>query len=142
MTRLRASRTGDGVRHALEHFETAIGLDPKYALAYLGLADCYVVLGHYGWRMPREAASAGKAAALRALELDERMSDAHATLGAIKTAPECDWDGAARAFDRAIELAPNDGKMRNWYANHLACLGRLDDAVWQAKRAADSIRSI
>jgi len=130
-------RTGDGVRRSLDHFRTAIAIDPAYALAYLGIADCYVVLGHYGWWMPRQAASAARAAALRALELDETLATAHATLGTIYTAPDCDWDGAARAFRRAIELAPNDAKTRNWYANHLACLGRLDEAVSQATRAVD-----
>ena len=128
-------RTLESLTRAIDFFRVAIERDPNYALAYLGLADCYVVLDVHGWILPREAVSQGRAAALRALELDDGLAEAHAALAAFLAVPECNWAGAEQAYRRALELAPNDGKTRNWYANLLAAVRRLEEAVVEAKHA-------
>ena len=102
-------RTPDQVKKALVCFEEAIDLDPNYALAYTGVADCYAMLGFYpyGVLKPRDAYPRAKAAAQKALALDASLGDAHASIGLCAFLYDWDWQAAELAFRRSIELAPN-----------------------------------
>jgi len=126
-------RTGEGRRQALACFEKAIGIDPKYALAYAGLADIYALTGG----PPEESYAKAKAAATKALELDATLGEAHATLGFIKSHYELDWTGADAEFKRAIELKPNYATAHHWYADQLQVQGHFDQALNELQRAAE-----
>jgi serine/threonine protein kinase/TolB-like protein/Flp pilus assembly protein TadD len=122
-----------GFKKAIEYFQQAIGKDPRYALAYAGLADSYLFLGSY-WV---EAIPEAKVAALKALELDRTLSEAHVALGHIKLWLDWDWPAAEREFKQGIELNPNSALAHNQYAMYLAAMGRLDDAIGEVKRAQE-----
>ncbi|MCA1815361.1 MAG: winged helix-turn-helix domain-containing protein [Acidobacteria bacterium] len=132
-------RTGEGVRKAVEYFQQAIEADPTYALAYVGLADCYASLGFYliGALPPGEVMPKAKAAALRALEVDETLAEGHASLGAIKMYYDWDWAGAESQFRRAIELNPNYALAHYWYGVYLAKLGRPDEAIIECRKGLE-----
>ncbi len=122
-----------GFKKAIEYFQQAIDKDPKYALAHAGLADSYLFLGSY-WV---EAISEAKVAALKALELDRDLAEAHVAMGHIKLWLDWDWPAAEREFKRGIELNPNSALAHNQYAMYLAAMGRLDDAIAEVKRAQE-----
>jgi TolB-like protein/DNA-binding winged helix-turn-helix (wHTH) protein len=128
-------RTGDGVRKGIEYFDQATRLDPNYAAAYAGLAESYVVLNGHRFLPPTQAFPKVRVAALKALELDEGLAEAHASLGALKW--EYDWDpsGAEKEFRRAIELNPSYATAHQWYAEELAIIGRGDEALAEIQRA-------
>jgi serine/threonine-protein kinase len=130
-------RTPDHVKKALVSFEQAINLDPNYALAYAGVADCYAMLGFYpyGVLKPRDAYPRAKAAAQKALALDASLGDAYASIGLCAFLYDWDWQAAERAFRRSIELAPNAMGARVWYPALLANIGRHDEAVREAEHA-------
>ena len=130
-------RTPDQVKKALVCFEEAIDLDPNYALAYTGVADCYAMLGFYpyGVLKPRDAYPRAKAAAQKALTLDASLGDAHASIGLCAFLYDWDWQAAELAFRRSIELAPNAMGARVWYPALLANIGRHEDAVREAEHA-------
>lgn len=130
-----SKRDTDGVRAAVTFFRQAIDLDPTYADAYVGLAECYVLRWVHGWTTTPDAVATAKAAAARALDIDDTIAEAHATMGVLHMMAERDWVGAERSFRSAIELAPNYATTRNWYANYLVALGRFDDAVREAQEA-------
>jgi tetratricopeptide (TPR) repeat protein len=125
----------DGLRKAMEHFRRAIELDPSYALAYSGLADTYTLLGSNGVLPMREAYPLGRAAALKALELDDSLGEAHNSFAAISADFYWQWAEAERHFKRAIELSPNDETAHRFYAFFLACRGRDEEALAVAERA-------
>jgi serine/threonine-protein kinase len=124
-----------GVKKGLEYFQQAIAKDPGYALAYTGLADSYILLGTYGSMAPKEAYPRAKEAALRALELDATLGEAHDSLGTAKTDYEWDWVGAEKEFKRAIELSPGYATAHQRYAYFLTVMGRFNEAIAEAKRA-------
>lgn len=128
-------RDADGLRAAMGFFRRAIDLDPTYALAYVGLAECFVILRGHCWPTAPDALVSARAAAAKALEIDDTIAEAHATLGMIRMAFEWDWLGAERSLCRAIELAPEYAAARNFYANYLAAQGRFDDAIREAQQA-------
>ena len=128
-------RTVDGLRLALVHFQEAIDLDPNYALAYTGLADTFNILGYYNTQRPHDAYPRGKAAAARALALDDSLAEAHASMGYIQIFYDLDWPGAARSFLRAIELNPNYATAHQWYAWYLFVMERFDEALVAMRRA-------
>lgn len=128
-------RDAEGLRVAIGFFRQAIDLDPTYALAYVGLAECFVILRLHGWPTAPDALVSAKAAAAKALEIDDTIAEAHATLGFLKMSLERDGLGAERSFCRAIELAPDYATARNWYANYLAAQGRFDDSIREAQEA-------
>ena len=130
-----SKRDADGLRAAMGFFRQAIDLDPTYALAYVGLAECFVVLRVHSWPVAPDALVSAKAAAAKALDIDDTIAEAHATLGAIRMTAEHDWLGAEQSFRRAIELAPDYATARNWYANFLAAQSRFDDAIREAQEA-------
>jgi len=122
-----------GFKKAIEDFQQAIGKDPKYALAYAGLADSYLFLGSY-WV---EAIPEAKTAALKAIELDRGLAEAHVALGHIKLWLDWDWPAAESEFKQGIALNPASALAHNQYAMYLAAMGRLDDAIGEVKRAQE-----
>jgi len=130
-------RTRDGYKKAVQQFEQAIEKDPSYALAYTGLADCYNVFSAYGMLSPKESFPRAKAAATRALEIDDNLAEAHTSLAQFKYYYDWDWAGAESEFRRAIELNPNYATAHQWYAIALAAMGRMDEAMREIKRAQE-----
>ena len=128
-------RNIDGLKKSVAFFEQAIGLDPKYARAYAGLADSYITLADYGSLPARESYPKAKAAALKALEIDDTQAEAHTSLAMIKASYEWEWRGAEQSFQRAIELNPNYATARQWYGEYLAGMGRHQDALAEIRRA-------
>jgi TolB-like protein/Tfp pilus assembly protein PilF len=133
---LWAKRTGDNIPKAIAFFEQAIARDPNYALAYAGLASAYVILPFWTNADRHEANIKAKAAALKALELNSNLSEAHLALGKVLFFSEIDIPGATREYQRAIELKPNEAAAHHWYGNDvLAATGRFDEAIAEGKRA-------
>ena len=130
-------RTADGLKVALAYFKQAIEEDPKYAQAYSGLADTYALLGdwQYAVMTPKEAFPKAKAAAIKALELDSTLGEAHNSLAFVLDGFDWDFSSAGREFQRAIELSPGYATAHHWYAWHLSLLGRFDDAIAEMKKA-------
>jgi len=127
--------TTDGLDKAMQHLRRAIELDPSYALAYSGLADTYTLLGSYGVLPMSEAYPLARAAALKALKLDDTLGEAHNSLAAISADYYWDWADAERHFKRAIELEPNYETAHSSYAFNLAYMGRGEEALVFAERA-------
>lgn len=129
----------DMLRKAIEYFQQAIKIDPDYALAYSGLADSYSGLGNVrvGVQPPNEVMPQAKAAALKALELDDTLAEAHASLGSIRMRYDLDWSSAEKEYKRAIELNPTDARMHQWYASLLSARGRHDEAIAEIERAKE-----
>jgi TolB-like protein/DNA-binding winged helix-turn-helix (wHTH) protein/Flp pilus assembly protein TadD len=132
-------RTADGLTAAVDHFQHAIEKDPNYAQAYSGLADAYALLGdwQYAVMTPKEALPKAKAAATKALELDDTLGEAHTSLAFCLDVFDWDFESAEREFRRAIELNPAYATAHHWYAWHLILLGRNDEAIAEMKRAGD-----
>jgi eukaryotic-like serine/threonine-protein kinase len=120
---------------SIKYFEQAIKLDPRYALAYAGLANTYKELGLRGFLTPKEAWQRVQEAALKALELDDTLAEAHLALSVAKVGR--DWEGAGKEAKRALELDPNSAAVNRGYAIYLAYSGRSDEALEYAKRAED-----
>ena len=128
-------RTEESVRKALAYFQRAIDLDPTYAQGYAGLADAYNILGYYNVLAPSEAYPKGKAAAVKALELDDSLAEPHAALGVVRRDFEWDWPGAQREFQRANELNPGYVEAYHWRSTLLAMLGQHEEALLEKKKA-------
>jgi Tol biopolymer transport system component/serine/threonine protein kinase/tetratricopeptide (TPR) repeat protein len=128
-------RTAEGLRQAIGRFERAVELDPKFAMAYAELADCYALLNWYVEPPPAGAFEQAKAAAQKAVEADPNLAEAHASFGYIKLHYEHDWAGAEQEFRRAIELRPGNALAHRWYAFNLSAIGRHEDAITEIKRA-------
>ena len=133
-------RTETAIRQALGYFQKAIAADAGYAPAYSGLADCYSSLGAasvVGGLPPREAMPEAKAAAVKALQIDDTLAEAHASLAQVHLL--YDWDLAAseKEFRRAIELDPNYTAAHHWYSHCLLPLGRTADSLAESKRALE-----
>jgi adenylate cyclase len=120
---------------ALEYFQKAIGVDPQYALAYSGVADCYNLLGLFLFRVPHKAFPSAMAAAEKALEIDNTLAEAHASLAYAKMIYAWDWLGAEREFNEALRLNPAYAYSHLWYAQYLCAMSRFDEAIAEAKRA-------
>jgi len=131
-------RTARSLKKAIESFEEAITLDDRYALAYAGLSDCYGLVSIYGTAPPKAAMPRAKAAALKALEIDEGLAEAHTSLGAALVWFDWDWRAGERAFQRAIELNPAYAVAHHWYACVLLCAERrFDEALASQQRALE-----
>ena len=130
-------RTADGLKVALAYFNEAIDEDSKYAQAYSGLADTYALLGdwQYAVMTPKEALPKAKAAAIKALELDSALGEAHNSLAFCLDGFDWDFDSAGNEFRRAIELNPGYATAHHWYAWHLALLRRYDEAIVEMRKA-------
>jgi serine/threonine-protein kinase len=130
-------RTREGLEKAIECFRKATDADPNYALAYAGLADVYAVFPDNTDTRPIESIPKAKAAATKALELDDLLAEAHATLAFLTVFYEWNWTEGEKRFQRAIELNPNYATARKWYGQYLIDMGRFDEAEAQLKRAQE-----
>jgi serine/threonine protein kinase/tetratricopeptide (TPR) repeat protein len=130
-------RTAEGLRQAIERFERAVERDPKFALAYAEMADCYSLLNWYVEPPPDDAWKLAKQAALRAVEADDNLTDAHASLGYVKLHYDRDFAGAESEFRRAIELKPDNQVARRWHAFNLSAMGRHEEAISEIRRAQE-----
>ena len=130
-------RTDEGLRKALEYFQRAVSKDPRDPRGHAGIADSYLMLAEYGTFPARDAVPKAKAAALKALELDDSLAEAHASLAALKEDYDWDWPGAEKEFKRALELNPSYATSHQWYAEFLAEMGRFNEAVDEITRARE-----
>lgn len=129
-------RTPEGLRKALDYAQQAIAIDPLYAPAYVGLADSYSLLGaQHGVLAPRESFPKARAAAERALEIDEKLAEAYASKGFIDCVFEWDWARSEQDYLKAIELKPNYPTAHHWYGELLTILGRFDEAYRELQMA-------
>jgi DNA-binding winged helix-turn-helix (wHTH) protein/Flp pilus assembly protein TadD len=130
--------TTEGTERAIEHFQQAIAVEPSYALAYAGLADCYGALTAQPLGLsPVEAFQRARAAAVKALTLDDTLAEAHASLGLIKLNYDWDWTGAEREFKRAIELNPNYPTAYHSYSHYLIVMDRIEESLMMSKRGLE-----
>jgi DNA-binding winged helix-turn-helix (wHTH) protein/tetratricopeptide (TPR) repeat protein len=129
------NRTYDGLRKAMQYFNQAIVIDPNYALAYTGLADKYHFLGSFGFVPPKESYPKAIELATKALELDDRLAEAHNSLAALLGDYDRNWPEAEEHFKRAIALNPSYAAARHCYAEYLSYWGRHDEAIAEAERA-------
>jgi TolB-like protein/DNA-binding winged helix-turn-helix (wHTH) protein/Tfp pilus assembly protein PilF len=127
-------RNRDALLKAIDYFEQAIAADPNYALAYAGLADSYDLLDDWGKTPPRDSFPKARAAAEKALQLDDSLAEAHTSLAQVHESYEWNWVEAEREYKRAIELNPNYPTARQWYAMFLAAQHRFPEAEAQARR--------
>jgi eukaryotic-like serine/threonine-protein kinase len=125
--------TEEGFYKAIDHFQQAVEMDPKYALAYSGLADSYVLLGWNSYLPPREAFPKGKAAAKTALQLDPDLAEAHTSLAALLWLHDWQWEEAQREFKRSLKLSPNYATGNHWYAEYVMTMGRHEDVIAKMK---------
>ena len=130
-------RTEDALQQGIEFFQQAIDIDPGYAPAYAGMADCHNMLVVYGIQRPKDGFPKAKEAALKALEADETLAEAHASLAFIAFRWDRNRVEAEREFQRAIMLKPSYASAHQWYSSHLAALERFDEAIAEAKRTED-----
>ncbi|HSB10793.1 MAG TPA: protein kinase [Blastocatellia bacterium] len=128
-------RTEEALKKGIEYFQQASEIDPGYALAYAGLADSYNILASYSALAPKDAFTISKAAASRALELDDKLAEAHASMAFVKFGYDWDWAESERGFKQAIKLNPGYAWAHNWYAVMLAALGRFEEAFQEINRA-------
>ncbi len=130
-------RGGDNLRRAITFYEQAIARDPNYALAYVGLAEDYAILPVYTATAPGDVYPKAKAAALKALQLNDKLGEAHTALANLLY-NDFDMAGSIAEFQRAIALNPNSATAHAWYGNNpLAALGRFDEAIAEGKRAIE-----
>ena len=113
----------------LQYFQRAVEIDPSYAAGWAGIADSYVVMAHHGGLPPNDAMPKAKTAALKALQFDDSLAEAHASLATIKLSYDWDYPAAESEFKRAIELDPNYATAHHWYSHYLVVEGRFDEAL-------------
>ena len=132
-----SKRTEQNLKRGIDYFREAIEKDPGYSLAYAGLADSYNILGYFSFLPPREAFPQAKAAAMKALEIDTTLPEAHASLGYAMLYFDWDWADAEREYKRAIELNPGYAIGHHFYANLLVALGRTQEGIAEFKRGLE-----
>jgi serine/threonine protein kinase/Flp pilus assembly protein TadD len=128
-------RTEEGLKRSINYFQQAIEIDESFALAHVGIADAYNNLGSYDFIPPQEAHPKAKKSALRALEIDEEIAEAYASLGFVNMRYDWDWPGAERNFKKAIRLKPSYATAHSWYGAFLRSMGRFDEAIEELKQA-------
>ncbi|HKC63130.1 MAG TPA: tetratricopeptide repeat protein [Pyrinomonadaceae bacterium] len=128
-------RTGEALKIAIDFFQQAITKDPDYSLAYTGLADSYAIIPYYSNLPPKPAFEEAKSAIDKALEIDDTLAEAHASLGYVKEYYEWDWTGAGKEYQRAIELNPNYATAHQWYGMYFMKLGRFEEATRELRQA-------
>jgi serine/threonine-protein kinase len=127
----------EGLKKSVEYFQQAINKDPGNALAYAGMSNSYGTLGIFAYLQSKDAFPKAKAAALKALEIDDSLAEARAALGITKYVYDWDWSGADAEFKRAIELNPSSVDARRTYAQYLTVRGSLDDGLAEDKRTLE-----
>lgn len=128
-------RTVEDFWRAIDYFQKAIQKDATHAPSYAGLADCYAMLGGYSGEARPEYMINARSAALRALEIDPSLPEAHTALAVIVQNYDRDWQAAGNEYRRAIQLNPSYAMAHQWYAEHLGYLGRFDEAFAESERA-------
>ncbi len=130
-------RTGDGLKKAIDYFSLAIEKDPNYAEAYTGLADSYALSGDWEYAIlsPRDASPKAKAAATKALALDDSLGEAHTSLAFALDLYDWDWASADKEYQRAIALNPGYATAHHWYAWHLIVMGRSSEGIFELRKA-------
>jgi DNA-binding winged helix-turn-helix (wHTH) protein/TolB-like protein len=129
-------RSRDGFERGASYFRQAAEKDPAYALAYSGLADSHIGMAFYHYASPQAAMPVARAAALQALEIDDSLAEAHASLAHVKTNYEWDWPEAERLWRKAMALEPEYATAHQWFGIHyLAPMGRLEEAIAETRRA-------
>ncbi|MBI3414109.1 MAG: hypothetical protein HY043_02125, partial [Verrucomicrobia bacterium] len=128
-------RTGANIERAVGLFQQATEKDPKFALAYAGLAACYAILPNYAYVRGRDAASKARAAAFHALQLESNLAEAHAVLGFVKSRFDWDRGGAEKAYQKAISLNPNYATARHWYGALMGWEGRFEESMAELRQA-------
>jgi tetratricopeptide (TPR) repeat protein len=130
-------RTGDGLKKAIEYFTVATEKDPNYAEAYAGLADSYALSGdwEYGILSPQDASLEAKAAATKALALDDTLGEAHTSRAFALDLYDWDWSSAEMEYRRAIALNPGYATAHHWYAWHLMVTGHTDEGILESRKA-------
>jgi serine/threonine-protein kinase len=126
-----------GLQKGIEYFLQAIEKDPLYALAHAGIADCYNQFGLWGFLPPKEAYPKAKVAVAKALEIDDTLAEAYASLGWIKMFYDWDWAEAEKAFKRALELNPNYATVHYYYGLYLGVIGCGIEAISEAKKSVE-----
>jgi serine/threonine protein kinase/Tfp pilus assembly protein PilF len=130
-------RTEEGLMKAIENFEKAIHIDPAFALAWAGISDCYNLLPVYVSSPPSYAFPKAKEAALKALEIDETLAEAHTSLAWVNMSFDWNWGGAEKEFKRSIELFPKYATAHHWYSIFLGDVGRTNEGIEENKVALD-----
>lgn len=130
-------QTEEGYEKSIEYYEQAIEADPGFALAYSGLTDSYVLLDFYGIRPPNEMMPKARAAALKALEIDDTLAEAHTSLACVKLVHDWDWLGAEREFKHAVALNPKYPHAHHWYSHFLLAMGRFEESYRESQIALD-----
>jgi DNA-binding winged helix-turn-helix (wHTH) protein/TolB-like protein/Tfp pilus assembly protein PilF len=130
-------RTASELQQGIQYFQQAIDTDPNYAPAYAGLADCYNMLVVYGASQPKDGFPKAKEAAIKALEIDESLAEAHTSLAFIKFRWDRDRVAAERGFRQAIKLQPSYAPAHQWYSSYLVALERFDEAIAEATRSQE-----
>jgi TolB-like protein/Tfp pilus assembly protein PilF len=130
-------RTEEAFRHALRCFEQALARDPEYAPAWVGVADCYNMLGNYGVLPPGKVHEPARAATRKALDLDPLSAEAHRSLAQMKWNFEFDWAGAEQEYRTAAGLNPQSSLVRWWYGVFLGVQGRFEEALDQLRRGRE-----
>ncbi|MEZ5428611.1 MAG: winged helix-turn-helix domain-containing protein [Pyrinomonadaceae bacterium] len=130
-------RTREDFLKAIDLFRRAIEKDPNYALPYTGLADSYHLLGDYGFLAPQDSILKAKESALKALELDNSLSEAHTSLAYAKFLYDWDWEGAEISFRHALDLNPNYPTAHQWYGEYLMAMGKTDAALSEIEKARE-----
>jgi DNA-binding SARP family transcriptional activator/TolB-like protein len=130
-------RTSEGFKKGIAYFEQAIEHDPAYALAYTGLADSYILMARFQLLPPRDAFPRARAAAAKALEIDETLAEAETSLALVKFLFDWDWPGAERGFKRALALSPRDANTLHWYTHYLMMKGHMDEAAQVGRQALE-----
>ena len=128
-------RNAEDFWRAIDYFQQAIDKDPSYAAAYAGIADCYALVGGYSGESRAEYMLKARAAALRALQLDPNLPEAHTALAVVIQNYDRDWQTSGNEYRRAIELNPSYATAHHWYAEHLGYLGRFEEAFRESERA-------
>ncbi len=132
-------RSREGLKSCIAFFQQAIEKDPNYALAYTGLADAFGILSFYAALSPTDAMSKARAAAMRALEIDDALAEAHASLAFVKALFDWDWASAEKHYKRAVKLNPAYATAHHWYGLvYLTPLARFDEAAKEIKRAQET----
>jgi tetratricopeptide (TPR) repeat protein len=126
-----------GFDNALANFREAIAIDPLYALPQVGISDTYNLIGHFGFAPPKEAFEKARAAARKALDIDESFGEAHTSMAWVHTYHDWDWESAEKEHKRALELNPKYATGHEWYAIFLMGLGRFDEAIAEAQKARE-----
>ncbi len=129
--------TEEGFKRGIQYFNQAIEVDPGFALAYAGLADCYHELASFGYLAPKDAYPKAKESAIKALELDESLAEAHTSLAVVAFRFDWNWQEAVKEFKRAIELNPNYSTAHIYYAFYLDLMGRFEEGLLEYDRARE-----